>query len=1301
MPGEQGWHSLGMAHFDVAVTKDLRLALAQVLGDEPQVEDAHLPVLALAAFLDSCAKGYGLSESLSVAEDPLAGLEEWPTTEAFFAGLLGSEGVLTADGVRAHVYEALCELSRDGEALRLLNKRDRPDARGTLLLGQIHWNLEATEERTKLPIKPAPATGPQARRDIPVPQSSSDLATTLWTARTNLQWPGRTSGQGFRTAAARLTVLVARWVVENQLHEHPADQDMSVHRDETGHVVAVRWEDDPAAPDAQNSLADRRPRAHATSAQSGVEPILIGSPGPVGAAYQVRWQDFAVREAWDAGNDARVWLAGAPGTGKSFSARKIVQDALADRESAPRLVLWVGQANPETVRTALVSTYRRLSVAGLISAGQENLSDAEAVSQALAALRTSEWAWMVVYDDAEGEALVAADLVPTHAAGRGRFLATTNSRSVRLAQHGALVSANLFQEDEAESYLQKILTADVSGAECRTLALELGLHPLALGIAGATIVAHQLSVEEWLRDFRAAERMDEVGDEPDLGGHTDLMAATWLAALDRAASAGTPKDVLHRAAVVVALQATQGHPTWLWDAPEVDLWVGGGAPLSRRHHVPQVLRTLADHQVVQLLGGTWSGGAVAMHQLAARAVLEQVPDDVAGEGALIVAQAWLREVTGERLDKAVMHANVAAVDARGLGSEDARGLLSLLIQFAEPDGADMALVGLRITRELEPVLCNGPLGTVEWASMLARDARALGESEPAKWVLHDGPVPDVASLRREALDALEGVLESTSLQPGLRAKALLVASVVHRDAGETSRAEAREQEAAPLAALALRDLKGLDEWWIAEFLRLQGSTPARTHDPSALARLRRMPSGDDVRLLRYTLNRHIDLLGYAGAEEQQVAVAYELLDTYDGAEPPPWIEAYRLRKAVPCFIRVGDLEAALQAAVLAAADSPMGRTRLELASVRQRRGESERALEDIREEGAALRRALDTAPSDDPLQVAFDEKVTEKLEAMMEKTLLNVRWSSVKDLALFAFGLEMFAEAAPLMEAVNAHEALKSDEDVWAQAKRSAVGQSRCGMMWKAAGDLSAAMAALRRADVEFRFLSDSGRPEQGELTNRYLLASALRSVGELGESRDLLIELLEGPEVGDDSLEGSDALVHASAQQMILGVDVELGNAAEAFGRIRHMLGGDHVRSGADSQAVALALGGLQQSGHGEDVALVAGGWLDVAVAQHDRIQNPHSLVELMFARLAFLLFVPEEPEGARGEALRSFCTTALEWAENPEAFANEACVGWRDPTWWRALAEGAEELPHDVVMSLRLVADTVERLADGDPAS
>lgn len=1301
MPEDEGWHSLGMAHFDLPVTKDLRLAIEQVLGVEPAMEGFNLSVQALAAFLDSCAKGYGLSESLSVAEDPLDRLEGWPVVEGNFADLLGSEGVLTTDGVRARVYEALCELSRDGEALRLVNKRDRPDARATLLLGQIHWNLEATEQRTKLPIKPAPATGSQDGRDIPVPQSTVDLATTSWTARTNLQWSGRTSGQGFRTAAARLTVLVARWFVENQLYEQSVDQSMSLHRDETGQVVAVRWEDAPAARDAQKSVADLRARADGTSVLSGVETILIGSPGPVGAAYQVRWQDFAVREAWEAGSDARVWLAGAPGTGKSFSARKIVQDALADRGSALRLVLWVGQANPETVRAALVSTCRRLSAAGLISVGEETISDSEAVSYALAALRTSDWAWIVVYDDADGDALLAADLVPTHEAGRGRFLATTNSRSVRLAQHGALVSANLFQEDEAESYLRQILPADVSGTECRTLALELGLHPLALAIAGATIVAHQLSVEEWLRDFRATDRMDEVGDEPDLGGHAGLMAATWLAALERATSSGLPRDVLERAAAVVALQASHGHPTWLWDAPEIDEWVGGGAALARRHHVPQVLRTLADHQVVKLLGGTWSGGAVAIHQLAARAVLEHVPHDVAGQAALVVAQAWLREVTGERLDKAVMHANVVALAARDLGGGDAQGLLSLLINFAEPDSPDKALASVRRTRKMAPALrTTGALGAVAWACMLARDASELAHSDPTRSAGHRGVDPDLASLREEALGTLDGVLALASLDSRLRAKALLEAAKIHRDMGDASRAEALEHEAATLGASALREPSRLEAPWIADFLRLQGKTGDSTNAPAALEQLRSRPSVSDVRVLRPTLARQMNLLGHAGAEEQQVEVAYELLGTYDGSEPNLWVETRYLSKALSCFVRVGDLEAALQAAVLSAKDSPLDSSKLELASVRQRRGESDRALADLREVGAAahLRRSS-TVQTGHPLDAKSMEEF-EEIDAMIEDFAMARRWDEVEEHAHLAHTLDMFEEAARLMEAVHAHEAVRPGVDVWRQVKRSAGRLALIGFWWEQAEDVSRAVVALRKADKEFRFLAESGRPEQAELSLRYILASTLRSEGELIESRDLLIELLEGGEGRDNSSEGKDALLLAAVHGLLLEIDVELGNAAEAIVRIRQVLGGDDVRAGTVCQTVVRALTSLRQIGHREEVALVAMGWIDVAVAQHDRRQNPQSLVELMFARMAVLLGLPEESDDAPGDALRSFCSTALEWAHNPEALADEACDDWRDPTWWRDLSKSTEDLPYDVAMSLHLIGDTVERLADCDPA-
>jgi tetratricopeptide (TPR) repeat protein len=202
MPKPKTCETSGVSDLGFKLTKDLTAALAEITGSEP-VE--AIPVVVLAAYVDALAKQYGLSESLNLDVDPMERTQQVrPVMETVHRYFQGDGLELDADSVRSQLYDAVAGLAADPRVRKFLN-RNQPLTENTVLhLAQIYWNLEATPQRPKLPIKRT------AGRDIPVPGILADFATMTWTARVNQKCSYKSSGQGFRTQGARLAVLLAQ-----------------------------------------------------------------------------------------------------------------------------------------------------------------------------------------------------------------------------------------------------------------------------------------------------------------------------------------------------------------------------------------------------------------------------------------------------------------------------------------------------------------------------------------------------------------------------------------------------------------------------------------------------------------------------------------------------------------------------------------------------------------------------------------------------------------------------------------------------------------------------------------------------------------------------------------------------------------------------------------------------------------------------------------------------------------------------------------------------------------------------------
>ena len=156
-----------MAGEELKITVDVSDALSWVLGAAPTSPE---PVVLLATYLDALAKSYGLSESPRVVEDPLERAAPPAGALPVLRHYLADEGAdLDADCLRDRLYTVLVDLAESRDARKTLNRNQPLNQVGLLTAGQVYWNLEGTEDRFRLPIRPRPISQARlaARRSTP------------------------------------------------------------------------------------------------------------------------------------------------------------------------------------------------------------------------------------------------------------------------------------------------------------------------------------------------------------------------------------------------------------------------------------------------------------------------------------------------------------------------------------------------------------------------------------------------------------------------------------------------------------------------------------------------------------------------------------------------------------------------------------------------------------------------------------------------------------------------------------------------------------------------------------------------------------------------------------------------------------------------------------------------------------------------------------------------------------------------------------------------------------------------------
>ena len=743
-----------MGEAGLGITADLSHAFDWVLGAAPTAAE---PAVVVAACLDALAKGHGLSESLKIYDDPLQRADLPAPARALLQHLLADGGSeIDADTLRNRLYDIFSQLAQDLDARRQVNRRWPLTDRGLLTVGQVYWNLEANSDRPELPIRR------NGDADIPVPGIvNKDFATMEWAPRCDQKCNGKSSsGQGFRTQGARLAVLAAQFLVEKTTRPLPDLEGAVLRHAPAGQgsprILSIVWPRGELAATtpvvAPRGLAEGgegiflpgadRP-GEAQQVGNGVARILVGAPAEVGADYQPRESDAQIERLWADGGDRRIWLRGGPGLGKSYSARRVMQEAIANQDADhDELLIWVDSADASSVAEALSSAADRLRQRGFaVPGGAQDYAERKARAL-LELLAVSTFRWLIVLDSADATSLIDAALIPPGENPRGRVLLTTLDQDHRVGSHGHVVTAQLFTVEEAEEYLRSgahfagrdagtLSTA--TQAETSALAQTVGHHPLALSIAASTITANAMTVPDWIEEFTTAETMDTAADEPDLGGYPHLIGRTWQVALGRACE-GLPEGAVERAALVAAIQGPDGHPTWLWDRDAVASWVAGGQTLARRHGMPVAVQRLIDAGVVELRG-TWSGGQVAMHQLAARAVREAASAAELADIAEILLTQWLLELTGNPSAgrPGVLRRSLEPIRALPNLPDSARRTVTALLAYQQPTATGEVR---NLAESLRPYLDRGgPTGRIEKARLqveIAEREAALGRAAQAE-----------------------------------------------------------------------------------------------------------------------------------------------------------------------------------------------------------------------------------------------------------------------------------------------------------------------------------------------------------------------------------------------------------------------------------------------------------------------------------------------------------------------------------------------------------------------------------------
>jgi len=1109
--------------FELEIDADLFAAFRDVLGEVPATPE---PVLGLSVYIHSLAKGYGLSDSQLLPAGQLGRVNVPVPARALVAHFLPDGG----DALRDRLYDVFVELSENRGALDSLNRNSPLTEVGARMVAQVFWNLEATRRRRLLPI-PAGQTVTSAGREVPadikVPGQNKDYGTMIWSERmkTGVRGLGagqayQSSGQGLRTKGARLAVLAARHLLATNPQPAPSlEGAVLASPNQQKRRASIVWphEERYAAapqpvvtePALEEDLAeDGSPVADNPGVRS--QRVLVGMPASVGPAYQRRGHDGEIDRVWSEEGERRVWLRGGPGLGKSYTARRVMHDAIAHQDDAgEELLIWVDSATPQAVREAYSAAVDSMPQLG-VSVGAEAQHRVELQSRALlTVLARSTWRWLIVLDNADAGSLIDAGLIPPGGNPNGRVLITTLSRDHRLAANGRVIAVDLFTLDEAEAYLraqcdpasgQPASLTRASETDTTALAAAVGRHPLALSIAAATIVTNAMDVSDWITEFQAAEKIDAAADARDGGGYPHLVGATWELAL-ATASQGMPDGLVERAAMVAALQDPDGHPTWLWDRDTVTTWVTGGHTIPRHHGVPVVVQRLIDHGILQLRGDTWRQAKLAIHQLAARAVRELAHTKNLADLAAILTNEWLLQLTDR--DRPAMpgtlHANIRPIAALPTLPDATADAASALLSFHSPPHKRVHEVFASNLDELAPHLeAGGAVGLAELADSLqelAMDERTLGRLSEA----------DARFERAEQI--YQQLIDDRSVSDELRARYLTGLGRLQETLGRPHDAHKSRTRAVRLyERLTERDLDNHDLSSLVSLVKLYDQLGHAEQKNRLLAQVdgylkhagSAVPAGTDLAIAVQSANSLRSLASQfraLGRNDEAADLLVQAIELYAATDPPAklfarmaWEELAQIR------IETGKWHAAAQCLTEVVATFSDADSRVLLASVQLRLGHPDEVTANL---SAVARPSTDG--EDEPAPHIEPSEDRDEWETDKHRLLRQINVMRLRQLWVEATKLQRWHDAAGLSTSLLDVTQQHPDAALGDHEKDLADAHQMLGLVLVRLGQWDESTDHLTRSAVIFEMLAEV------EPDNEQLRLELARSLFWLGIVSSLL----------------------------------------------------------------------------------------------------------------------------------------------------------------------------------------------------
>lgn len=548
--------------------------------------------LLIAAFLHALAKDHGLSSSSSLPSDPIERLEfpSWGLSliSEYLPGLKNED----PEQLRSQLHVEFVQLADDKDTRATLGTRNLTPV-GVLAIAQVFWNLDADpdEGRGGLPLvygrRVTSADGSTSRADISIKSCDEDFALLKYARRMELgtEWPGGSlKGGAMRNAGARLAGLVAQSIAKHIPLDEIDSIEVNIGMDERGKYFLAPTDlgSSQQPVEVPELYSNVRSKPNVPSPEepntNGLVRLLEGF-AEVGATYSPRDVDKQMEQFWKTNEDRRVWLSGLPGSGKSFIARKVMQEAISRSVEDPSTILiWISSATQASVQRTFASAARQLGLenpsVGRLGALLDSHEESRYAEALLKFLTFTQRSWLIVFDDADPQLTVATNLLPPGNNPNGRFIGTTLPNVIPNGTTGRHLRVETLTPSEVKDYFET-LAPSFAVHEQDQLSSALAGHPLSLAVAIHDIATNGIGVDGWLAKFTEARelRKNQKADDP---SRSDVTSSHLWNTIMQRTEAQLPNALLRRTALVTAVHGALGHEPWIWDLPKIQAWIQQG-----------------------------------------------------------------------------------------------------------------------------------------------------------------------------------------------------------------------------------------------------------------------------------------------------------------------------------------------------------------------------------------------------------------------------------------------------------------------------------------------------------------------------------------------------------------------------------------------------------------------------------------------------------------------------------------------------------------------------------------------------